>query len=375
MHIASRPRPRYRMSKEAIIFRPTGIEVIDHLLFTRPIPTVKLMGCKTSEQQLCLIQPGSMCWGYRNPNLWLIETQKFSRVPRDVTRAAIPNQMNASGLAILVKELGQDAAQLVTVVGGQTPTAHFAAMYNQRCQKVDGPVSDVFKLPALNFAGSHQARRQTPLQDLNVGLLIQRQDDFVTLKEPIHPFVEPQNARSTLSKLIIQDRSLPVPRAMRLQRSRTQNQRDSRMRNPRDNASLDSDSRQRPCRPMGHLQTDARRSATGQLLNLDSLQGGKSPTADRTVGHQRWLRCPALRNVGRAARWQLALPRLYPTTVLRRSPGQPWLTGCVRDAPLVVRCDHHAPGFQVAAGLVLITRSNVGAVSSYAITFPVLVFV
>src|SRR5262245_17592811 len=62
MHIASRPKPRYRMSKEAIIFRPTGIEVIDHLLFTRPIPTIKVMGCKTSEQQLCLIQPGSMSW-------------------------------------------------------------------------------------------------------------------------------------------------------------------------------------------------------------------------------------------------------------------------------------------------------------------------
>src|SRR5215510_6403669 len=117
IHITSCPRPRNRMSKQSIVFRPTGIEVINHLFFTQPISTVKVMGCETPEQQLPLIQPGGMSWSYRNPNLWVIETQKFSRIPRGVTRATIPNQMNASGLAGLVKEPGQDAAQLVTVVG------------------------------------------------------------------------------------------------------------------------------------------------------------------------------------------------------------------------------------------------------------------
>src|SRR5262245_16410710 len=216
IHITSCPRPRNRMSKQSIVFRPTGIEVIDHLFFTRPISTVQVMGCETPEQQLPLIQPGGMSWSYRNPNLWVIKTQKFSRVPRDVTRTTIPNQMNASGLAVLVKEPGQDAAQLVTVVGGQAPAAHFPTVDNQRHQKVDCPMSDVLKFLALNFARSHQARRQTSLQDLNVGLLTQRQADFVMLKEPIHPFVEPQNARCPPPKLIVQARTLPGPPHMRL---------------------------------------------------------------------------------------------------------------------------------------------------------------
>src|SRR5262249_46597702 len=116
-------------------------------------------------------------------------------------------------------------------------------------------------------------------------------------------------------------------------------------------------------------------STTGQLLNLDPFQGGKFPTADPTVGHQRWLPALALRNVGRVAKWRLELSQLCPPTARRPSPDQPWLTRCVRVALLVVRCDHHAPGFQVAAGLALTTRSGVEAVSSYAITFPVLVFV
>ena len=351
MHITSCPRPRNRMSKQSIVFRPTGIEVINHLFFTRPISTVKVMGCETPEQQLPLIQPGGMSWSYRNPNLWVIETQKFSRIPRGVTRATIPNQMNASGLAVLVKEPGQDAAQPVTVVGGQTPASHFPTVDNQRCQKVDGPMSDELKFPALNFARSHQAPRQTSLQDLNVGLLIQRHDDFVTIEEPIHPFVEPQNARCPLPKLIVQDRSLPVPRAMRLQRSRAQNQRDGRMRNPRDNASLDGDARQRPCRPMGHLQTNARGSATSQLLNLDPLQGGKSPTADRTVGHQRWLRYRFLRNVGINTRSQTVSELLVPPNARRLCQARSWLIRCERGARLAVRCDRHEVSFQAVAGL------------------------
>src|SRR5262249_55839414 len=150
-------------------------------------------------------------------------------------------------------------------------------------------------------------------------------DDFVTIEKPIHPFVEPQNARRPLPKLIVQDRSLPVPRAMRLQSSRAQNQRDGRMRNPRDNASLDGDARQRPCRPMGHLQTNACGSGTSQLLNLDPLQRGKSPTADRTVGHQRWLRCPALRNVGINTRSQTESELPVPPDARRLCRDRSWL--------------------------------------------------
>src|SRR5215510_5465643 len=202
-------------------------------------------------------------------------------------------------------------------------------------------MSNVLKFPALNFAGSHQARRQTPLQDLNVGLLIQRQDDFVTLKEPIHPFVEPQNARGPLPKLIVQDRSLPVPRTMGLQRSRAQNQRDSRMRNLRDNPSLDGDARQRPCRPMRDLQADARRITTGQLLNLDPFQGGKSPTAGQTVERQRSHRSRFLHNADTMPKWQhelLPLDRLIAVLLFQ--------AGTLRvkfalAAPLVVRSGRH----------------------------------
>src|SRR5262245_41927170 len=225
-------------------------------------------------------------------------------------------------------------------------------------------MSYVLEFPALNFAGSHQARRQTPLQNLNVGLLIQRQDDFVTLKEPIHPFVEPQNARCTLSKLIIQDRSLPVPRAMGLQRSRTQNQRDGRMRNARDNASLDGDARQSPCRPMVHLQADARGSTTGQLLNLDPLQGGKSPTADRTVGHQRWLRCRSLRNVGINTRSQTVSELPVPPAARRLCRDRSWLIRCERGAQLAVRCGRHEVSFQVVVGLPATFQLDVEGVFS-----------
>src|SRR5262249_21856681 len=258
---------------------------------------------------------------------------------------------------------------------GQTPAAHFAAMHDQRHQKVDGPMTDVLKFPALNFARPHQERWLTPLQDLDVGFLVHCQDDFATLMQPFHPFIEPQNARRPLPKLFVQSRRFPVPRAMRLQRSRAQNQRDGRMRNARHDASLDSDASQRPCRPMGHLQANARRSATGQLFNLDPLQGGESPTAGRTVGHQRWLPARGPRNVDRVAKWQLALSRLFLPTALRLFPGRPWLTRYVRVGLLVARCDHRAPGFQGSADLVQTAQSDVEAASSYATAFHAMVFV
>ena len=179
-------------------------------------------------------------------------------------------------------------------------------MHHQRHQKVDGPMSEVLKFPAFNLARTHQTRRHTPLQDLNVGLLIQRQDHFVTLKQPCGPFVEPQNARRSFLKLSVQGRRLPVPRAMRLQRSRAQNQRDRSKRDARHQASLDRDARQRPCRPMGHVQTDAGRCAAGQLLNPNPFQGGKSPTVGQSVEHQRALQGHQLRSVDRVSKWRLA---------------------------------------------------------------------
>lgn len=63
-------------------------------------------------------------------------------------------------------------------------------MHDQCHQKVDCPMSDVLKFLAFNFAGAHQTRWRAPLQDLDIGLLIERQDNFVTLKQLIHPFIE-----------------------------------------------------------------------------------------------------------------------------------------------------------------------------------------
>jgi hypothetical protein len=226
-------------------------------------------------------------------------------------------------------------------------------------------MSDVLKLPTFNFPSAHQACRQTSLQGLNVGLLIQRQDDLITFKEPIHPFVEPQNARCPLPELIVQDRGLPVSRAMRLQRSRAQNQRDSRMRNPRHDASLNGYARQRPCRPMRYVQADARRSTTGQLLNPDPFQGGKSPTVDRTVERQRSHRSRFLHNADTMPRWQhelVPLDRLIAVPLFQAG------TLRVKFAPaalLVVRSDRHVLFVPTGHDLLGSTQSHLEDVVSY----------
>jgi hypothetical protein len=57
MHISSSPGPEERMCKQPVVFRPSGMKMLNHLLFTRPYSTIKIMSGKTPQQQLGLIEP------------------------------------------------------------------------------------------------------------------------------------------------------------------------------------------------------------------------------------------------------------------------------------------------------------------------------
>src|SRR5262249_23676795 len=114
----------------------------------------------------------------------------------------------------------------------------------------------------------------------------------------------------------------------------------------------------------GHLQTNACGSATSQLLNLDPLQGGKSPTADRTVGHQRWLRCRSLRNVGINTRSQTVSELPVPPNARRSCQSRSWLIRCERRSRLAVRCGRHEVSFQVVACLPVTFQLGVEGVFS-----------
>ena len=49
------------MSKQPIVFPPTGFEMIDQVLSAPPVAPVQVAGTKSPEQQFGLVEPGGVC--------------------------------------------------------------------------------------------------------------------------------------------------------------------------------------------------------------------------------------------------------------------------------------------------------------------------
>jgi hypothetical protein len=351
------------MSKQPIVFRPTGIEMVDHLISARPISPFKVMRLKTPQQQFSLIQPRSMCRCHKRPYL-RVTGEKLPRLTRNVARPSIPDQVNASCFAVLSKQLRQLPAQVLTVVSLQTPPVHLPAVERHRHQEVDRNVAREIKLLMLNLANSHQLAGNAPLQNLHVGLLVQGQHHLVPFSQPVYPLINPENTGCSLPELFVQNGCLPVPESMRLQGCRTKKQRDRGMGNLRNDAPLDSHPGQRARRPVGHLQTYACRCTTCQLLNLDPLQGGKSPTGDQNVGHRRPRSLHASRNDDIDPRLRSVSVRLEQLRLQLWSLNQSLLKGFWRVAQCAALYGHCEADFPVHAGLRMASRPNVDDVSS-----------
>ena len=69
---------------------------------------------------------------------------------------------------------------------------------------------------AIDLTRPRGAYRTTPLQNLQVGFLIQAQDHLLLLRQCVGSFIAPQDAGRTAAKFLIERRRLPVSRTMRL---------------------------------------------------------------------------------------------------------------------------------------------------------------
>jgi hypothetical protein len=145
------------VSKEPIVFGPTGIEMIDQLLSIDPSSSVQVVLLKSAQQQLGLVEPGRVGRREQNSHSGVMILQPVSGISGRVARPAIPDQMNAPRLAMLVKQLRPDLPQMSAIVALPTPAAHLAGMDHQSHQQMNCPVTDVLKLPTLNVPGARPA--------------------------------------------------------------------------------------------------------------------------------------------------------------------------------------------------------------------------
>src|SRR5713101_9868525 len=365
MHMAASPRPNEGMSKEPIVFGPTPFQMLDELLSAGPRATAEVASRERPQQQFRLVQPRSMDGGEQEAHLGVVGTQQSLGVASRVARSTVPDQVDPTSTTVLVKQLRQDLAQMGAIIAVQAPAAHVARVDHQSDQQIQRAVADVFKLLAFNLPRSHRGGGTASLQDLEMRLLIHTDHHLPLLGQGCRSLIAPQHLSGPLAELGIERRRLPIAEAMGLQVRPLQDQRDGRVGKMRKNTPRNGHACQSPRRPMGDLQTNPARLATGQLFDFHALQGGKSPTAVLTGEHQRRPRPLPSHTADTRARWYCARGPVVPPSPARWCQGRSSLTKCAPGALPAAPCVHLAPRLPGIDNPPSLTRSDAVAVSSY----------
>lgn len=365
IHLRACPGPHEGMCKEAIVLGPTPSEMFDEMLATAPVPAFQVPLAEGAKQQLGLVQPG--CMGRSSQHTYVgIIVQEHLRIHANMTRSAIPDQVNPPYIPVRVKEVAQCGSQMVAIIGIETPSVHTAGRHEQRHHEVDSAMTNILELAVLDVAWSHWAGRTSPFECLEVGHLIDANDKLSLCRQFPGIFIAPQDTRGASTKFLIERRRLPVTRAVRSEVRVAQDQRNRRMCDVRYKATSHRDARQRSRGPVGHVKSNPCRCATCQLLNLHTLQGGKTSAVGPTGKRRRVIRPQCPRSVGRRSRWSWGTPPDGVRDAERPWSGWPWQAVCVPDARGAVRCDHCVPVVRGASDLHHAVRSiAVAVVSSF----------
>src|SRR3990172_6480776 len=112
----------------------------------------------------------------QHPQPRLIGLEKNPSLGGDVARPIVPDQMQAPRPAMVVADLFENGAEMLTIVARQNPTGHLSLIDIQLHQEVDDAMPDILKLLSLDLPRPHRLRHGGAFQGLNVWLLIQTDD-------------------------------------------------------------------------------------------------------------------------------------------------------------------------------------------------------
>ncbi len=318
-HAAPSPRPMEWMRKQRVVLDPRRMQVRAQRVSARPIAPCQVWLGERAQQQLCLVEPRRVRRRNQHPHA-LAPAKIVRRFLARMARAAVPDQVHLRHVAMLVEQFVERRDQVVAVVLLQAPPAHRSVPDYERGGEVDRAVADVLELSALDSACLHRHSRLAAFERLQVRLLVEADEYLALLVQAVDHLVTPQHFARSLDELGVERRRLPVSRAMRLKVGRTQDERDGRVRDAWDDAVSYSGLGQSARRPMGHLQSDAGRGATGELLDAHPGQGGKCAAADPTEAHHRGHRVRGPRSDDTGAKYRNGPWRPATPTALRPSP-------------------------------------------------------
>src|SRR5580700_3068706 len=171
--VAPRPGPGDRVREALVVLPPARVEVLDEVLAALPVATLEVALAERAEQQLGLVEPRGVRRRDERAHARVVPAQPGRRLLRDVRRTTVPDQVNASRVAMWAEHLRQDGAQVLAVVLLDAEALHLAGEHDEHHDEVHRPVPDVLELPALDVAGAHRLRGASALENLEVRLLVE----------------------------------------------------------------------------------------------------------------------------------------------------------------------------------------------------------
>jgi len=316
------------------------------------------------QEQFGLIEPTGMGRGWHHAHPTAIALEETVSEIAGMAGTPIPNQMEFACSFELAEEFLKNGTKLLTIVSLQAPAAHDSAMDDQSDREIDGAMAKIIKFLTFDLPRPHWL--SVPLQGLEVGFFIPAENNLIALPQALNLLVTPENPACAQDKLGIQSRGLPVPKTMRLKGGLAQDQRHRRMGNVGRNPCGRSNVSQAARRPVSQAQAQTNRLATGQLLDPNSGQGGKTGEAAHSEEHPIPPPIRAPRSGGTHAKCLARIIQGISPSLGLPSGAGPWPAKCEPVAPHAAQFAHGEPTASTAVHLWAIIQSNEADVFSCA---------
>jgi len=265
------------------------------------------------DQQFRLVQPRGMDRRKAGPPPTTASRPVRCRSGRRVARVAILDQERPAQATMPTAKSSQGPDVALRILLGLDSQFHPAGVDDQEQQQVNRAMPDVLELLMCDRARPRTPDR-TPLQNLQVGHLIDANDPEPSRGQTLGISVAPQHPLGPLLELRVEATRLPVSGAVRLQVDAVQDLSHRTRTDGLDDAIADGLTGQVDAAPVRDRQPFGNRFQTSQLHDLSTLQGGKAAAGDPAAGP------PTARHRGRAVRSRGRFARPWQRRTAPRGP-------------------------------------------------------
>jgi hypothetical protein len=273
-HLLVGPGPLKRVGVASVVFRGGSQHLFDQLLPTDPRATFQVAVCKRPDQQLRLIQPGSMDRRETGTPPTLTTAPIRRCLTRGVTGVAVLHQEHSLQAPMPMAKSSQLLDVVLRILRGLDCHLHPTRVDDQEKQQVDGAVAGVLELLLFDGTGDSSSDRLA-LEHLEIGFLIDGHYPDALAGQSFRMGIAPQDLLRTLFELLVEATRPPVAGAVGLQVHRVEKALDGTRADGLHDAVGSRLTSEIHAGPVGNVQALGNGFQAGQFDDLGALQGGE----------------------------------------------------------------------------------------------------